>query len=157
MYAFASLDGVFSLLSPLNILHTLFFFVSPCSLSAAVRPSSLPSLCLSSAPAVCCVFRGCRVCPAVSCCVLLCVRPEAPRRPSVCPAAVCLSLVRHQAQDAVTVWADAPRICPRPDLLLPMCCRVFRCPFRGLSCCLPSVRVCVLLPCVLLPAVVWWQ
>ena len=58
-------------------------------------------------------------------------------------------LVRRQAQDSMAVWADAARICPRPCLLLPMCCRVFRCPFRGFR---PSVRVCVLLPCV-----VWWQ
>lgn len=60
------------------------------------------------------------------------------------------SLVRHQAQDGVTVWADAPRIYPRPFVLLPMCCRwLFCCPFRVLSCgFLPCVRVCVLLPCV---------
>ena len=62
------------------------------------------------------------------------------------------SLVRHQAQNAMTVGADAPRICPRPCLLLPMCCRVFRWLFRVLSRGFrPSVRVCVLLPCV-----VWW-
>ena len=62
------------------------------------------------------------------------------------------SLVRHQAQNAMTVGADAARKCPRPCLLLPMCCRVsrwlFRVLFRGFR---PSVRVCVLLPCV-----VWW-
>lgn len=86
--------------------------------------------------------------------------PEAPRRSSVCPAVcsvpACPSLVSYQAQDSVTVWADAPRVCPRPFVLLPMCCRVSRCPFRrlfrGFSCLLSSVRVCVLLP-----AVVWWQ
>lgn len=155
MYTFASLDGVFSLLSPLNILHTLFSFRLSL-LPVCCRPSLLPAFPLL-------VLRSCcLLCvpwlPCVSCCVLLCVRPEAPRRPSVCPAAVCPSLVRHQAQDAVTVWADAPRICPRPYLLLPMCCRVFRCPFRVLSRGFrPSVCVRVLLPCVLLPAVVWWQ
>lgn len=77
---------------------------------------------------------------------LLCVRPEALRRPSVCRAvcrAACPSLVCCQAQNAVTEWADAPRIYPRPyPCPLVMCCRVFRCPFRGLSC--------------LLPCVVWW-
>lgn len=63
-------------------------------------PSLLPSFRLSSAPA-CCVFRGCRVSTAVFCCVpfrppvpvpcsVLCVcAPEALRRPSACPAAVC--------------------------------------------------------------------
>lgn len=54
-------------------------------------------------------------------------------------------LVRYQAQNGVTMWADAPRICPRPCLLLPMCCRVFRVLSRGFR---PCVRVCVLLPCV---------
>ena len=56
------------------------------------------------------------------------------------------SLVKCQAQNAMTVGADAARICPRPCLLLPMCCRWL---FRGFLSC---VRVCVLLPCV-----VWWQ
>lgn len=122
----------------------------PCP--SLLLPSLLPSACPPDACS-CCVFRGCRVCPVVSpspwpvpsC--LLCVRPiwrapEAPRRPSVCPAvcpAACPSLVSHQAQNGVTVWADAPRVCPRPFVLLPMCCR---CLFRGLSC--------------LLPCVVWW-
>ena len=112
----------FSLFSPLNIYHIFF--------------------------SVCCVFRGCRVSPAVSPWLVPCVccvcAPEALRRPSVCPAvcrAACPSLVSYQAQDSVTVWADAPRVYPRPCPLLPMCCRwLFCCPFRVLSCCL--------LPCV---------
>lgn len=114
--------------------------------------SYLPSFRLSSAPAVCCVFRGCLL-PYV-----LPLSPSgAPLKLSggllcVLPCVVLLpSLVSRQAQNAVTVWANAPRVCPRPCLLLPMCCRVFRCPFRGLSCgFLPCVRVCVL------PCVVWW-
>ena len=88
-------------------------------------------------------------------CLLLRVRaPEALRRPSVCPVvfrAACPSLVSYKAQDSVTVWADAPRIYPRPYLLLPMCCRVFRRLSRGFR---PRVRVCVRV-CVL-PGVVWW-
>lgn len=174
---FCESQGCF--LSPLSlkyITYSFFSVCSLCSLPAAVSPlrspppplprreairaplsSSLPSFRLSSAPAVCCVFRGCRVSPVVSpwlvpsC--LLCVRaPEDPWRPSVCRSvcrAACLLLVHRQAQDAVAMWTDAPRICPRPFVLF-MCCRAL---FRGL--CrgfLPSVRVCVLLPCV-----VRWQ
>lgn len=164
--------------SPLLSLKYLYisFFLPACSLPA---PSLLPSIPARSAPQArghpcpslplsafpplvlrsscsCCVFRGCRVSPAVSPWLVPCVccvcALEALRRPSVCRSvcpAACPSLVHHQAQDAVTVWADAPRIYPRPCLLLPMCCRVFRCPFRVLSCgFLPCVRVCVLLPCV---------
>ena len=162
----------FSLLS-LKYLYISFFSFSPCSLPAAVFPSStlqaqghpcpsllppfLPSLRLSSAPPACRVIRGCRaVCP-------LSFSPfvpigHAPKLSGGLPSCLlCLvvlcwlpSLVRHQAQNAMTVGADAACICPRPCLLLPaMCCRVFRCSFRGFR---PCVRVCVLLPCV-----VWWQ
>lgn len=150
-------SAVFPLFSPLNILHTLFL----CSLSVPVLLPCVfrPSVSLSPPPFLAfppLVLRSsCLLC--VSCCVpscplpsprprglfrpAFCVRaPEALRRPAVCPAA-CPSLVSHQAQNGVTVWADAPRVCPRPCpcLLLPMCCR---CLFRGLSC--------------LLPAVIWW-
>lgn len=123
----------FSSLLSLKYLYISFSF-SPCSvpllpcvplwLSAAVCP-------LSSSPFVP-IWRAL----------------EAPRRPSVCRSvcrAACPLLVSYQAQNAMTVWADAPRIFPRSCLLLSMCCRglfrCFRCPFR----------VCVLLPCV-----VWW-
>lgn len=142
--------------SPLNILHTLFFSVcSLCSLPAAVSPPrSPPPLpqarglspppCLPSAcPPLLSVV--CAVAAVAAVCLLLCPRPRALFRAlCVLPCVVLLpSLVSHQAQDSVTVWADAPRVCPRPYLLLSvMCCRVFRCPFLCLSC--------------LLPAVVWW-
>lgn len=165
----------FSLISPLNILHTFFClsalslfppccrvssscFSPPLPRRAAIRvplypPPCLPSACSPLLPAVC---------------LLLCsvVSPSVPPSPCLVPSSVCAplklsggllrvllpcvvwwlpSLVRHQAQNSVAVWADAPRVCPRlcPCLLLPMCCRVSRCPFRGLSC--------------LLPCVVWWQ
>ena len=163
----------FSLFSPLNIYISLFYLCLPdlsllpalslCSLPAAVFPSStlqaqghpcpsllppfLPSLRLSSVAAVCSVAA-----------VPFALSPSLPLSPSgappklsggllcVVPCVVCCpSLVHRQAQNAMTVWAEAPRICPRPCLLLPMCCRY---PFRGF---LPCVRVCVLLPCV-----VWW-
>ena len=145
----------------------------PLSRRKAIRVplSSLPS-CLPSAcpplllPAVCSVAAVCRlVCP---------LPPPHPRglfRPAFCvfiPSGAPLklpggllcvvpcvlwwlpSLVRHQAQNAMTVGADAARICPRPCLLLPMCCRVFRWLSRGFR---PCVRG---LSC-LLPCVVWWQ
>ena len=119
----------FSLFSPLNIYISLFYLCLP-------DLSLLP---------VCC--------RAPPCSLLRSACPSAPA--AVCSVAVvpCVlwwlpSLVKCQAQNSVTMWADAPRIYPRPCLLLPMCCRVFRCPFRGFR---PSVRVCVLLPCV-----VWW-
>lgn len=152
LHVFASLSGVFSLFSPLNIIYS--FFLSACLslLPPCCRVSSVPLCSLPPAPPAPAVSPSPWLVPCV-CCVCA---PEAPRRPSVCPvvfrAAVCPSLVCYQAQNAVTVGADAPRICPRPCLLLPMCCRVsrcsFRCPFRVLSCgFLPCVRVCVL-PCV---------
>ena len=132
---------------------------------------SLPSLRLSSAPApaVCSVAAVCRlVCPLPP------PRPRGLFRPVFCvfipsgallklsgglpSCLLCLvvlwwlpSLVSHQAQNGVTVWADAARIYPRPDLLLPMCCRVFRGLIRVLF---RGFRVCV--SCCLLPAVVWW-
>ena len=157
----------FSLLS-LKYLYISFFFVlsllppccrappcspPPLSRRVAIRvplsslPSCLPSL--PSAPPSCRVFRGCRaVCPLSI--------GHAPKLSGGLPSCLlCLvvlwwlpSLVRHQAQNGVTVGADAPRICPRPCLLLPMCCRVSRRLFRV------SVRV---LSCCLLPCVVWWQ
>ena len=157
----------FSLLLSLKYLYISFFSFSPCSLPAAVIPSStlqarghpcpsllppfLPSLRLSSAPAP--VVRSVAAVPFVPI-------GHAPKLSGGLPSCLlCLVvlwwlplLVRHQAQNAMTVWADAARICPRPCLLLPMCCRVsrwlFRVLFRGFR---PSVRVCVLLPCV-----VWW-
>ena len=104
---------------------------------------------LSLLPACCCMFRGCRaVCPLSI--------GHAPKLSGGLPSCLlCLVvlwwlplLVHRQAQNSVTVWADAACICPRPFVLLPMCCRVSRCPFRVFR---PSVRVCVLLPCV-----VWW-
>ena len=151
----------FSLFSPLNIYISLFRSLPAPFPSSTAAPGARPSVflpsCLPSAcpPDACCrVFRGCRVSPSVSPspwlvpCVCLCVCSS--RRPSVCRS-VCVPrlplLVHRQAQNSVTVWADAPCICPRPFVLLPMCCRVFRCPFRVLSCgFLPCVRV--LLPCV---------
>ena len=90
----------FSLLS-LKYLYISFFSFSPCSLPAAVFPSStlqaqghpcpsllppfLPSLRLSSAPPACRVFRGCRaVCPlSFSPFVPIGHAPEALRRPAV--------------------------------------------------------------------------
>lgn len=164
----------FPLFSPLNILHTLFSVclslpLLPCLLfvplllhSPGARPSAplscLPSLRLSfacpsaPAPVVCSVPAVPFVLRSSSPFIPIGRAPEAPRRSSVCPAvcrAACPSLVSYQAQNGVAVWADAPRVCPRPCLLLPMCCRCsFRCPFRGFR---PCVRVCVL------PCVVWWQ
>ena len=140
-----------------------------CLPSLPASPPFLPSLRLSSAPAptVCSVAAVCRlVCPLPP------PRPRGLFRPAFCvfiPSGAPLklpggllcvvpcvlwwlpSLVRHQAQNGVTVWADAPRIYPRPDLLLPMCCRVFRGLIRVLF---RGFRVCV--SCCLLPAVVWW-
>ena len=163
----------FSLFSPLNIYISLFFFffLLPAVLllvpllhspgawpSAPLSPPFLPSLRLPSAPAAVCSVAA----------VPFALSPSLPLSPSGAPlklsgglpsCLLCLvvlwwlpSLVRHQAQNGVTVWADAARIYPRPCLLLPMCCRVFRWLFRG---CRPSVRVCVRV-CVLLPCVVWW-
>lgn len=144
----------FSLLSPLNILHTLFCLLSlfpPCCRVSSSFPSSTtpqarghprPSLLLPSflplvlpmPPAFCvCALKL----SGGLLCVLLCV-------------VLLPSLVSRQAQNGVTVWADAPRIYPRPCLLLPMCCRVSRWLFRGFR---PSVRG---LSCCLLPGVVWW-
>ena len=154
----------FSLFSPLNIYISLFFVLSLlpacCRVPLLHSPGARPSVSLSppSLPAFpplvlrscsCRVIRGCRaVCPLSI--------GHAPKLSGGLPSCLlCLvvlwwlpSLVKCQAQDSMAVWADAARIYPRPCLLLPMCCRVFRCPFRGFR---PSVRVCVLLPCV-----VWW-
>ena len=151
----------FSLLS-LKYLYISFFVLSlllvllpdPSSAPQArghPRPSLLPSS--SPAPAVCSVAA-----------VPFALSPSLPLSPSGAPlklsgglpsCLLCLVvlwwlplLVHRQAQNAMTVGADAACICPRPDPLLPMCCRVSRWLFRG---CRPSVRVCVLLPCV-----VWW-
>lgn len=161
----------FSLLSLKYITYSFSF--RPSLLPAAVLLLSLlppfPPLVLRSSCLLCVPWL-----PCVSCCVpfrlpvpvpcsvlsSVCAPLKLYRRPSVCPAvcrAACPSLVSRQAQNGVTVWADAPRVCPRPYLLLPMCCRCsfrvsscpFRCLFRGLSCLLSSVRVCVLLPAVL--------
>ena len=158
----------FSLLLSLKYLYISFFrsLPAPCLLPCSPPPlsrrvairvplSSLPSCLPSACPPLlllpCVPWLPCRLSPS-----------GAPLKlPGGLPSCLlCLvvlwwlpSLVRHQAQDSVTVWADAPRIYPRPCLLLPMCCRVFRCPFRVLSRGFrPCVRVCVLLPCV-----VWWQ
>ena len=149
LHAFASLGGVFSLFSPLNIYISLFCSLpAPCLLPCSLLHSpgawpSVPPLLLPS----------CRVSSLLLSLYLRRARPEDLLRPSACRAvcrAACLLLVSHQAQDNMAVWADAACICPRPDPLLSvMCCRVFRCPFRGVR---PSVCVCVLLPCV-----VWWQ
>ena len=132
--------------------------------SVSLSPPFLPSLRLSSAPAAVCRL----VCPLPP------PRPRGLFRPVFCvfipsgallklsgglpSCLLCLvvlwwlpSLVSHQAQNGVTVWADAARIYPRPDLLLPMCCRVFRGLIRVLF---RGFRVCV--SCCLLPAVVWW-
>ena len=163
----------FSLFSPLNIYISLFFVLSllpACCRDPLLRsPGAWPSAPFSPPFLLSCscrVIRGCRVSSGVSpsaspspwlvpsCRLgvhpigrapklsggLLCVVPWVPWLPS---------LVRYQAQNAMTVGADAARIYPRPCLLLPMCCRVSRWLFRGFR---PSVRVCVLLPCV-----VWWQ
>lgn len=146
LHAFASLGGVFPPLLSLKYITYSFFPSLPACCRAPPRsprreairtplsslPSCLPSL-IPSAPAVCSAAACCRLSS-----LLLSLYP---RRSSVCPVvcrAACPSLVRHEAQNAVTVWADAPRICPRPYLLLSMCCRVFRCLFR----------VCALLPAV---------
>ena len=112
----------------------------PLSSLPAFPPLVLRSCCRVSDPAVCCLC-------AVSC-------GDLGGLPSCLLCLVVLwwlpLLVRHQAQDSVTVWADAACICPRPCLLLPMCCRVFRWLSRGFR---PCVRG---LSC-LLPCVVWWQ
>ena len=137
--------------SPLSLKYIISFFLS--ALSVPVRSCLL---CVPWLPCVsCCAPVACPVLSSVCVplklpCGLLCVLP--------CVFRLLPSLVCYQAQDAMTVWANAPRIIPRPFvLLLPMCCRglsrcPFRCLFRCLSCLLSSVRVCVLLP-----AVVWWQ
>lgn len=160
-YLFSSAPSLLPYLLFVPLLHR-----SPRRKAIRVPLSSLPSACPPLLLSV--------VCAVAAVCVLLCPlpspRPRGLFRVSVCCVCAPLklfggllyvlpcvswllpSLVSHQAQNAVTVWADAPRICPRPFALLPvMCCRVFRCPFRGLSCLLSSVRVCVVLPCV-----VWW-
>ena len=157
----ASVAFFFSLLS-LKYLYISFSF-SPCSLPAAVFPSSapqarghpcpsllppfLPSLRLSSAPAVCSVAAVPFVLSPSGALLKL-----SGGLPSCLLCLVVLwwlpLLVHHQAQNAMTVGADAARIYPRPCLPLPMCCRVFRRLFRV------SVRV---LSCCLLPCVVWWQ
>ena len=166
----------FSLLS-LKYLYISFFrslpapCLLPCSSCLLHSPGARPSVSLSppSLPAFpplallscsCRAFRSCRaVCPLSI--------GHAPKLSGGLPSCLlCLvvlwwlpSLVRHQAQDSMAVWADAARICPRPCLLLPMCCRVFRRLFRVLSRGFrPCVRVCVR-PCVrvcVLPGVVWW-
>ena len=130
----------FSLFSPLNIYISLFSCLPVLSLLPSLLLVLLlvPLLRSSSLPAVCPLSFS----PFISG-GLLCVVP--------CVLWWLPSLVRHQAQNGVTVWADAPRICPRPCLLLPMCCRVFRVLSRGFR---PRVRVCVRV-CVL-PCVVWW-
>ena len=132
-------------LSPLNIYISLFSF-SLCSLPAAVIPSSTLQAQGHPCPSLLPPFVPIGHAPKLSgglpsCLLCLVVLWWLP------------SLVRHQAQNGVTVWADAARICPRPCLLLPMCCRVFRCSFRVLS---RGFRPCVRV-CVLLPAVFWWQ
>lgn len=130
----------FSLFSPLNILHTLF---------------SLPSFCLSAVCLLLCPVPFCLLCPVTA--VPFALSPPLPLSPSGAPlklpgGLLCVvllpSLVSYQAQDGVTVWANATCVYPRPCLPLSMCCRVFCCPFCGFR---PSVRVCVLLPCVF-----WW-
>lgn len=147
----------FSLLSLKYISYLFFLLFPPCcrvssSFPSSTTPprlearreairaplsSSLPSIRLSSAPPAFCV------CALKLSGGLLCVLPCVVLLPS---------LVSRQAQDSMTVWADAPRVCPRPCpcLLLPMCCRcsfrVSRCPFRGLSCGLSCLLSCV----------VWW-
>lgn len=97
IYRFCESRRCFSLISPLNILHTFFCLsalslISPCSLPAAVCRLRA-SLRLSSDPPARCVFRGCCASPAVFCCVPrpralirpLCVRPWSS------PAAFCVS------------------------------------------------------------------
>ena len=132
----------FSLFSPLNITYSFFCLLLPavCSVAAVCR-----LVCPLPPPRPRGLFR-----PAF--CVF--IPSGAPLKlPGGLPSCLlCLVvlwwlplLVRHQAQNAMTVGADAARIYPRPCLPLPMCCRVFRRLFRGF-------RVCVLLPCV-----VWWQ
>ena len=150
----------FSLFSPLNIYISLFFVLSLlpacCRVPLLHSPGAWPSVSLSppSLPAFPpLVLRSCcRVSDPAVCCLCAVSCGDLGGLPSCLLCLVVLwwlpSLVRHQAQDSVTVWADAARICPRPCLLLPMCCRVFRWLSRGFR---PSVRVCVLLPCV-----VWW-
>ena len=109
-------------------------------------PSCLPSL-IPSAP-VCCVCRGCRVCPVVSPSVspspllvpscLLCVRPEALRRPSVAAvtrqpsgAKQCGSVGRCTAYMSpafcpplVYVLPCVPSLVPWLVLLPAACCRL---------------------------------
>ena len=140
LHAFASLSGgVFSLFSPLNIYISLFFCLSDLFLIPSLLLVLLPVS--SSAPQA----RG-HPCPSLLPPFLPSLRlSSAPPAPAVCLLWWLPSLVSYQAQNAMTVGADAPCICPRPDLLLPMCCRVSRCSFRGFR---PSVSVCVLLPCV---------
>lgn len=157
----------FSLISPLNILHTFLSLFPPCCRVSSSLPSSTapqarghprPSLLLPAFPPLVLRCLSCLLCVRPGCLAVCSLSsspfipigraPEALRRPSACPV-VCVSwllpsLVHHQAQDSVTVWADTPRIYPRPFALLPvMCCRCsFRGLFRGLSC--------------LLSCVVWW-
>ena len=139
LYAFASLGGVFPLSSPLNIYHIFFSvcLISLCSLPAAVCSVAAVPFVLSPSGTPLKLPGGLPSC--LLCLVVLWWLPL---------------LVRYQAQNGVTVWADAACICPRPDPLLPMCCRVFRRLIRVLSRGFrPSVRG---LSC-LLPCVVWWQ
>ena len=170
----------FSSLLSLKYISYLFFCLSDLSLLPAccrAPPRSPPPLPrrvairapLSSLPS--CLPSACPPLLSVVCSVAavpFALSPSLPLSPSGAPlklsgglpsCLLCLvvlwwlpSLVRHQAQNGVTVWADAACICPRPCLLLPMCCRVFRRLIRVLSRGFrPCVRVCVLLPCV-----VWW-
>lgn len=175
LHAFVSLGGVFPLISPLNILHTFLSLFPPCCRVSSSLPSSTappgarpsaslspPSFRLSSAPPAFCVFRGCCVSPAVFCCVpfrlpvpvpcsVLCVcAPEALRRPSVCPAAVCRLVA------AVTRPPSGAKQCDSVGR-----CTVYMSPaLSPLAYVLPLLVPCVplsvplLVPWLVLPAVV---
>ena len=159
----------FFCLSALSLISPCSLPAAVCRLRASLlhSPGARPSVSLSPPflPSACPPILLPAVCSVAAVRLLLCsvVSPSVSPSPCLDPSSVCAplklsggllrvlscvlwqlpSLVSHQAQDGVAVWADAPRICPRPCLLLPMCCRVFRCLSRGLSC--------------LLPCVVWWQ
>lgn len=149
----------FSLFSPLNITYFFSALSAPCCcrpclpvpVACSVRVP-LSSLRLSSAPAVCCAFRGCCVSPSVypspwlPCVCLLRVRA-----PEALPAAFCVSCrvssgsCRHSsAIRRKTVWqcGQMHRVYV-PGLISSCPCAAVPCPAAcSVASCRPSVCVC---------------